>query len=263
VNVRPFGYRVVPRQQSALATQRLIHASVGSNAKIEMTIRKTEDIKKEMIEKLGEDFGSLVYAIRNEVTWLTFKWIEFSELFGTKETRIELLNQSAPFFFFTIQKVLWDNLILGIAILTDPIESNGKKNITLKAIPFFISDANFRKEIERDIKELNSESNFCRDRRNKIIAHMDYNFGIDLQNAKVLEPATREKLRSTIERIQSIYNKIELKYLGRTVGYKYLTSHRGAISLLHTIESGIRFEEQAYEKRKRGDDIDYNYTSKI
>jgi hypothetical protein len=246
VNVRPFGYRVVPRQQSALATQRLIHASVGSNAKIEMTIRKTEDIKKEMIEKLGEDFGSLVYAIRNEVTWLTFKWIEFSELFGTKETRIELLNQSAPFFFFTIQKVLWDNLILGIAILTDPIESNGKKNITLKAIPFFISDANFRKEIERDIK-----------------AHMDYNFGIDLQNAKVLEPATREKLRSTIERIQSIYNKIELKYLGRTVGYKYLTSHRGAISLLHTIESGIRFEEQAYEKRKRGDDIDYNYTSKI
>jgi hypothetical protein len=228
-----------------------------------MSNRKADDIKKDMIDKLGNDFGSLIYTLYNEVTWLTFKWLEFSELYGSKETRIELLNHSAPFFFFTIQKVLWDNLILGIARLTDPSESMGKRNITLNAVPAFLSDINFRNEIEHDIDELITESKFCRDRRNKIIAHMDYDLGIDVQNAKALEPATRTKLRSVIESIQSIYNKVEFKYLGTTTAYKYLQSDLGAISLLHTIESGIRFNEQAFERRKRGVDINYNYPSKI
>lgn len=92
-----------------------------------MGYKTAEEIKNEMIEKLGTDFGLLLNSLYNEITWLTFRWIEFVELYGTKETRLELMNKSAPFLFFTIQKVLWENLLLGISRITDPPKSMEKE----------------------------------------------------------------------------------------------------------------------------------------
>jgi hypothetical protein len=173
-----------------------------------------EEIKSEMIKKLGAEFGSLFYLLYNEITWLTFRWIEFVELYGEKESRLELMNKSAPFLFFTIQKVLWENLPLGITRITDPPKSRGKKNLTLTALPSFLLDNKFKKEVESELKQLDIEIGFCRDWRNRWIAHIDYELATNNESAKPLETGTRKKLRSVIERIHSIYNMVELEYLG-------------------------------------------------
>ncbi len=222
-----------------------------------------EEIKNDMIQKLGTDFGSLFNSLYNEITWLTFRWIEFVELYGTKETRLELMNRSAPFLFFTIQKVLWENLLLGISRITDPPISMGKRNMTLTAIPTFLTDDNFKKEIENDLKELMVESMFCRDWRNRWIAHLDYELATDRDNAKPLETGTRKKLKIAIKRIHSIYNKVEFEYLETTTGFEYLKSDRGAISLLYRIEDGLRFDKEVHERKLRGEWIDNKFQSKV
>ncbi len=80
-----------------------------------------------MTDVLGDDFGSFLYVISNQIAWLSLKLDEYCQLFAVKETRIELLNQSAPSFFFLIQRTLLESIILGIAKLTDSYKSGSKK----------------------------------------------------------------------------------------------------------------------------------------
>lgn len=206
-----------------------------------------------MILKMGSDFGALFYSLYNEISWLTYKWVEFRELYGSKESRIELMNKTAPFFFYTVQKVLWENLLLGIARITDPPKSFKKKNTTLLAIKQHLEDPEIRTEFDNCIADILAEGQFCRDWRNRWIAHMDYELGVNRGNAKPLERASRLKLRLTIEKIQSLYNKISLKYLGSTTAWELISSDTGALSLLYRIQDGLRHEEEKYQRMLKGD----------
>ncbi|MBK5279974.1 MAG: hypothetical protein JJE09_14035 [Bacteroidia bacterium] len=58
---------------------------------------------------------------------MTNKWHAFNELFCSKLSRIDLMNESSSYFFFTVQEVLRDDLLLTIAKLTDPPKSIGNK----------------------------------------------------------------------------------------------------------------------------------------
>jgi hypothetical protein len=214
--------------------------------------KTSEEVKSNMISIMGTKFGSLFYQIYNEICWLNFKWIEFEELYGKKESRIEIMNESAPFFFYVTQKVLWENLLLGIARITDPPKSKGKLNTTLKAISEFIDDKELKKEFDEELKDIEDKAKFCRDWRNRWIAHMDYELTVN-QSAEPLETATRNKLKAINKKIQIIYNKISKKYLGSTVAFELANSQKGAISLLYKVEDGIKFEKDRYKRKLRGE----------
>ena len=80
---------------------------------------------------LGPVLGPLFHALYDEVTWLHAKWKQYRILFAESPERIELLNGIAGFFFRVIQDVLWEDVVLHIARLTDPSRSFGKDNLTL------------------------------------------------------------------------------------------------------------------------------------
>jgi hypothetical protein len=46
------------------------------------------------IEKMGEQLGAQFHALWQEVALLHLRWAEFVELFGTKRSRVDLLNHS-------------------------------------------------------------------------------------------------------------------------------------------------------------------------
>jgi len=63
--------------------------------------------------------------------------------------------------------------------------------------------------------------------------------------------------------IQQLYNKVSDKYLGTTIGWQFLSSNGGAISLLHRIEDGLRFDEEVYKRKLRGDLTKDDFESKV
>ena len=66
-----------------------------------------------------------------------------------------------------------------------------------------------------------------------------------------------------MDKIQSLYNKVSFKYLGKTTAWQLLTSDRGAISLLYRIENGLRFEEEEYNRKLKGEWIKDDFESKV
>ena len=210
-----------------------------------MEIIKGDKIKNETIEKLGRNFGGLMHALYTEITWLSFSFIEYVELYGTDKERLVIMNKSAQVFFSMVQHILRDNLFLGIARITDPSESRGKKNMTIRAIPKFLDDAVFKIEIEKDLLDLKTKTRFCRDWRNRKIAHNDFDLMVNSNNAKPLEEATRIDLNNAIQKIYFIYNKVAIKCLApeseiNFAGFEY---SKGAKDLLAVMEKGLKFDK--------------------
>ena len=52
--------------------------------------KTAEEVRKEHTDKMGFELGSLYNSLYNEIIWLHYKWSEFEELYGTKESRIQM-----------------------------------------------------------------------------------------------------------------------------------------------------------------------------
>ena len=76
----------------------------------------------EVEEVMGPDLGPLFYALYNEVAWVHATFHEYRQLYGTSKQRVDLLNETAPFFFLVLEGVLWRDILMHINRLTDPPE---------------------------------------------------------------------------------------------------------------------------------------------
>jgi hypothetical protein len=90
---------------------------------------------------MGGPLGVQYAELWQELTQLNITWSEFMELYGTKPSRIELMNRSAGHFFKMVQDSLWEGLMLHIARLTDRSMVSGRTNLTLHNLPALIPDA--------------------------------------------------------------------------------------------------------------------------
>lgn len=68
---------------------------------------------------ISDEFSEVYEAIKNEVIWIYCHWDYYKQLFGHSPQRIDLLNETAPAFFFIIQEVLISDLITSLCKLTD------------------------------------------------------------------------------------------------------------------------------------------------
>ena len=75
--------------------------------------------KAKYVAEMGERLGKRFDELWQELAWLNVKWTEHVELFGTKESRIKLLNESASLFFRIVQDTLLEGALLHIARLTE------------------------------------------------------------------------------------------------------------------------------------------------
>jgi hypothetical protein len=61
-----------------------------------MATLTAEQAKQDYIDKMGEPLGTQFAELWQEVARFHMKWLEYVELFGTKESRFDLMNQAAP-----------------------------------------------------------------------------------------------------------------------------------------------------------------------
>lgn len=216
-----------------------------------------EDIKEKYIEKMGEPLGKLFYALWNEVAWLHFKWKQYFELYAAKSSRIELMNRAAPSFFRLVQDLCFEEIILHLARLTDPPKSCGRDNLTIKLLPEQIKDEIVAPEIQKLIENAVESTQFCRDRRNRHIAHRDLSLALK-EGSEPLEQASLEKIGIALSAIVKVMNKVEFRMAGGTTLYSMgFAPYASAVQLLYLIDEGLKSKEERLLRLKNGE---YNAT---
>jgi len=202
------------------------------------------DIREKYLDKLGENLGPVYLSLLEETITLNAKWAEFKKLYGDSQERLDLLNRSASFFFRLIEDILFEDIVLHIAKLTDKEETLGKKNLTIKRLSALISDNELALEINGLIQICISNSDFTRDRRNRHSAHLDLQLAIE-NGAEPLEAITRKQIETSIQSINNLLNKIEGHYLESETYFQLITT-----GTAEDLVFELNYSKQHQDKRK-------------
>lgn len=212
------------------------------------------EVKQEHLDVFGSELGPLYHELYKEVTWLHAKWLEYRKLYAKSEERIELLNQTAAFFFQVVHNTLWENVLLHIARLTDPPIQGKNENLTLLRLPDAV-DAVDDQALADDLRvlatEIESRSRFARGLRNKRLAHIDFPLAID---AKVtsLPSASRRDVEDVLASFRQIMNRLHVAFFQSEVGFEHFITHEGADTLVYHLAVAARFDERQRERFQQG-----------
>lgn len=227
-----------------------------------MTHRMGEEAKSDFIKKMGSELGTQFYWIWEELLWLCMKWGEYDALYGAGSKRIDLLNEAAPTFFWMVERVFWEDMLLHIARLTDPSESMGKKNkknLTIQNLPGLVSDPAIKEALEKLVGIADEKVKFCRDWRNRHIAHIDLDLAINIKPARPLMPADKEKVVEALITIRNVLMELEQRYMSEDSVFLGSPPLHGATDLLNVLHFGIKEQVKANERIHEGRATENDY----
>jgi len=223
-----------------------------------MTIQTADEAKKQYIAVMGEPLGSLFHSLWQEVAWLYRRWDSYVELFGSKESRVDLLNRAAPGFFRLVQDTFWEGTLLHITRLTDPPNSVGKANLTTQRLHGLVNDAAVAKQVKALTEKAVTVTSFCRDWRNRRIAHSDLSLAVD-PHPTPLAPASRAQVILALNSLVDVLNAVTKHYMDTTNVFDLPNYHGDAMSLLYVVDDGVRAEAERRDRLNRGEVRDNDY----
>jgi hypothetical protein len=193
----------------------------------EMTTRTAEEAKANYVKKMGDALGTQFAELWLEVENLSAAWGEYVELFAEPDS-VVVLNQTAPAIFRIIQVFLWEHMLLRIARLTDPPTSGkGKENLTILNLPSLVEDRGEKAKLDELASIAKSKTEFCRDWRNRHIAHRDLEL-LKNGSAKPLEEANGIKVTDALSAIKNVLTEVSWHYMGDNLFFRVmLLAERG------------------------------------
>jgi hypothetical protein len=147
---------------------------------------------------------------------------------------------------------LWEQTLLHLARLTDPPGSAGKQNLSIRRLLLKIPDEGIKSFVSPKVELALSACAFCRDWRNRRIAHRD----LDLALEKSVEPlaaASRLVVRAALDRVADVLNAVAQKYLECETHFEESYYPGGAPSLLHILDDGLKIHTERMERLWRGE----------
>jgi AbiU2 len=213
--------------------------------------RTADEAKLQNIEKMGEALGTQFSAIWQELVQVNMALSEFVVLYGTKRSRVDILNEAASNFFYMTQQVLWESTMLHIARLTDPPNTGGRANLTIHNLAALIGDQALRATLKDRLVAVKKATGFCRDWRNRHFAHRDLDLALN-KSAMLLEVATVEKTRAALKAMADVLNAVELHYSQSETAYDFASPLNGALALLYVLDDGIKAKRKREERIKVG-----------
>ncbi len=211
------------------------------------------DVKKRRVEAMGEELGLLFHELWQEVALLRIEWGEFIELFGEKPGRVDLMNEAAPAFFTMVQRLLWEETLLSITRLTDPPSSVGKDNLTIRRLASCIDHGATAEAVTGFTDEAVKAAEFCRDWRNRRIAHRDLALATRKETAAPLEPANRVKVEAVLSAIERALNAASRHYLDATTAFDLGSRKGGAEWMLWILRLGVKAKAERRARHERGE----------
>ena len=213
-----------------------------------MAIERLEDeIRADKISKMGMELGEVHFLLWKDLTWLHFEWDQYVSLFGTDPSRIDVMNKTAPRLFWSLDRVLWQDLLLSLSRLIDPPGTKGQENLTFLRLLRVLPSSGPRKELESAINEYEKAARFARDWRHKLYAHRELFHASD-PDVHPLKHASRESVVDALEAAAFVMNVVEDHYEKSTTAYE--TAHEpigSGYDLLCYLDRGLHARETAEE----------------
>jgi len=206
-----------------------------------MTTRTAEEAKANYVKKMGDALGTQFAELWLEVENLSAAWGEYVELFAEPDS-VVVLNQTAPAIFRIIQVFLWEHMLLRIARLTDPPTSGkGKENLTILNLPSLVEDRGEKAKLDELASIAKSKTEFCRDWRNRHIAHRDLEL-LKNGSAKPLEEANGIKVTDALSAIKNVLTEVSWHYMGDNLFFSrnVVGGAGNALSLLRLLQDGLK-----------------------
>jgi len=166
-----------------------------------------EALREKHIRVLGDALGPIFHALYEEVVWLHAKWLEYRKLYAHSPERIKLLNDQAQFFFRILQDVLWNDVLLHIARLTDRPVSWQSANATLQALGPRIADEALRSNVTSLVQRAIEASSFAKQWRDKRFAHLDFDEATR-ESTTLLPPVSRQNVEDALLAIREVMNAV-------------------------------------------------------
>lgn len=203
-------------------------------------------------DDMGPELGPLYKELSNELVWLCWRWNQYVILYGGSQSRIDLLNSSAPFFFYVIQGTLWHETLLGIARLAGPVKTGGKANLSIHRIAPLLNDPQVKEEVAELLTAVTAHCEFAIQWRNRHIAHRDLDLALG-REAKPLPGATQAAVDKAIDSLADVLNRVQRHHENSTTAYRFGAVAEDAESLLYVIRDGLRREEFRRERLQGGE----------
>jgi hypothetical protein len=181
----------------------------------------------------------LFTALDFEVTWLHTIWELYNQLYGTLDENYEIMNSSAPIFFFITQNVLFDEFVLILCRLTDKASTFGYKNASFEQLVNLIDDDKYPDLVNSLRSKLNSITTTYKSyhiMRDKIVAHNDLLLSLGKGVNKLPEIAKLEA-EAAIKDIADFMNEFSENVLDTTAVYKpFLTGYGDGNALIQALK---------------------------
>ena len=211
-----------------------------------------EEVRERYIEKMGRELGEIFHVTSSELVWIYWRWNQYIILFAGEKTRVDRLNEIAPFFFRIIQDVLFRDTLLAIARLVGPPESVNKPNLTIRRFPALLADQESKNQLVALVDEAVDSAEFAVDWRNRHLAHRDLDLSLG-RSTKQLTAASRGKVKRALYSLRDVVTWVERKYCDSTTFYDFSSEPGDAESLLYVLQQGRLYIKEERERRERGE----------
>ena len=171
--------------------------------------RTAQEVEEHHLRKLGPKLGRVYHDLYNDYTYLRLKLKEFRELLGTPQ-HVDLLNSIASLFFWCVQNIWWESLLLHLCRLTDtPPKRGARQTQTIQMLPTLIRcDPKLSTDVRRLARHACKTTKFARDWRNRRIAHHD-------GDARPLSEASLKQVDDALNAIHAVFAEIGRRLLNQ------------------------------------------------
>jgi hypothetical protein len=201
---------------------------------------------------MGPDLGAVYNELYSDVLWLHAKWEQYCCLFKSKR-RVELLNETAGYLFRLIQDTLFENVVLGLAKLTDPIETGRgvkQQNLTVLRLPPLIIDGALKCEMSALVQSALTACSAARSWRHKRLAHRDLAVAL-ATTGDPLPSISFSDVEAALTAFSTLLNRLEHHFWNSEVRY-VLRSFGDADCLVRYLQKGVKAERAQRERLRTG-----------
>jgi hypothetical protein len=205
-----------------------------------------------IMSQMPASIDEVFQELKTEITWLHARWIIYRQLFAHSPQRINLLNECAFAFFYTIQDILLGDVQIALSKLTDPARTRGHDNLSLEQLQSRVEaygEPRLQATLRQILDDLHQKCQPFRTWRNKRLAHLD----LTTTMQSMLNPLpgiSRQMVEEALELVRRYMNTIQIHYLNGETGYEhFIMTGTDGEALISMLKYGLRYEELVEERQ--------------